>query len=260
MGNCSSFARCLCILPATHMGPSPPMLPPGRPPSTPALLPSPSSPPAPPAPPHLPPLPCSSNTTIDNIPYHIDILDGVRDGVRSVSQATLDASARARIYVLDSGIYAHSADFCGRVAPGFSAGCRDNGNDCPRGWWPQGIIPEGLATRRPSYCSIAYDHGTHVASTAAGTRFGIAPLAKIVAVQVLDCSGSGSTAQVVRGIEWAARDAAAHPDERAVITMSLNMFRAPPPQSMVDAVRLAYDNDVSASQWVALPRSQAIDT
>lgn len=36
-------------------------------------------------------------------------------------------------------------------------------------------------------------HGTHVASTAAGRTVGVAKEAKIVAVRVLDCSGSGTT-------------------------------------------------------------------
>ena len=36
-------------------------------------------------------------------------------------------------------------------------------------------------------------HGTHVASTAVGRTVGVAKEAKIVAVRVLDCSGSGTT-------------------------------------------------------------------
>ena len=63
-------------------------------------------------------------------------------------------------------------------------------------------------------------------------------------MQVLDCSGGGSIEQVVSGIEWATRDAALHPNKGAIITMSLNLFRAPPPQSLTVAVQRAYDNNV----------------
>lgn len=45
-------------------------------------------------------------------------------------------------------------------------------------------------------------HGTHVAGTVAGTSFGVAKNAKIVAVRVLDCAGSGSTSGVIAGIDW----------------------------------------------------------
>ncbi len=45
-------------------------------------------------------------------------------------------------------------------------------------------------------------HGTHVAGTIAGATYGVAKQAKIVAVRVLDDSGSGTTEQVVAGIDW----------------------------------------------------------
>ena len=45
-------------------------------------------------------------------------------------------------------------------------------------------------------------HGTHVAGTAAGSTYGVAPFASIVPVRVLDCYGSGSVSGVVAGINW----------------------------------------------------------
>ncbi len=45
-------------------------------------------------------------------------------------------------------------------------------------------------------------HGTHVATTIAGTTYGVAKKAKIVAVRVLDNNGSGTTAGVIAGIDW----------------------------------------------------------
>lgn len=45
-------------------------------------------------------------------------------------------------------------------------------------------------------------HGTHVAGTVGGATYGVAKGVRLVAVKVLNCSGSGSTTGVVSGIEW----------------------------------------------------------
>ncbi|MFF3327756.1 S8 family peptidase [Streptomyces sp. NPDC002889] len=45
-------------------------------------------------------------------------------------------------------------------------------------------------------------HGTHVATTIAGSTYGVAKKAKIVAVRVLDDDGSGTTAGVIAGVDW----------------------------------------------------------
>ncbi|MFF7951390.1 S8 family peptidase [Streptomyces griseorubiginosus] len=50
-------------------------------------------------------------------------------------------------------------------------------------------------------------HGTHVAATVAGARYGVAKRAEVVAVRVLDDTGSGTTAQVIAGIDWVTRNA-----------------------------------------------------
>ena len=42
-------------------------------------------------------------------------------------------------------------------------------------------------------------HGTHTASTAAGRRYGVAGKAEVVAVQVLDCTGESTEADVAAG-------------------------------------------------------------
>jgi subtilisin family serine protease len=46
-------------------------------------------------------------------------------------------------------------------------------------------------------------HGTHVAGTAAGAFSGIARNSRLYAIRVLDSEGSGSEADVMKGIEWA---------------------------------------------------------
>ena len=45
-------------------------------------------------------------------------------------------------------------------------------------------------------------HGSHVSGTIGGTTYGVAKNVKLVAVRVLNCSGSGSTAGVIAGIDW----------------------------------------------------------
>ncbi|WP_240670675.1 S8 family serine peptidase [Actinoplanes solisilvae] len=67
-----------------------------------------------------------------------------------------------------------------------------------------------------------HGHGTHVASTVAGsgagsngTRKGVAPGAQLVIGKVLDDSGSGSESMIISGMEWAARSGA------KIVSMSL---------------------------------------
>jgi subtilisin family serine protease len=81
-------------------------------------------------------------------------------------------------YVIDTGIRTTHRDFEGRAEVGFDA-MNDgrNGQDC-------------------------HGHGTHVAGTVGGATYGVAKQAKLYAVRVLDCRGSGSTASVVAGVDW----------------------------------------------------------
>ncbi|MFD3942583.1 S8 family serine peptidase [Streptomyces sp. NPDC058579] len=81
-------------------------------------------------------------------------------------------------YVIDTGVRTTHKDFEGRAASGFDA--VDNDDDASDG----------------------NGHGTHVAGTIAGASHGVAKKAKIVAVRVLDDNGSGTTEQVVAGIDW----------------------------------------------------------
>ena len=82
------------------------------------------------------------------------------------------------VYVIDTGVYASSTEFAGRVISGYTA------------------ISDGRGT------TDCHGHGSHVAGTAAGSTFGLANQATIVPVRVLDCAGSGSTSGVVAGINW----------------------------------------------------------
>jgi subtilisin family serine protease len=96
-------------------------------------------------------------------------------------------------YVIDTGVRITHSDFGGRASYGYDA--IDNDNTAQDG----------------------HGHGTHVAGTVAGGAYGVAKQAKVVGVRVLDNSGSGTTAQVVAGIDWVARNAV----KPAVANMSL---------------------------------------
>ncbi|MFF7138315.1 MULTISPECIES: S8 family peptidase [unclassified Streptomyces] len=93
------------------------------------------------------------------------------------------AGAGTTVYVIDTGIRISHKDFGGRAAYGwdFVGGDRTAGD--------------------------GNGHGTHVAATVAGTGYGVAKQARVVAVRVLDNAGSGTTAQVIAGIDWVTKNA-----------------------------------------------------
>ncbi|MFH8988772.1 S8 family peptidase [Streptomyces sp. NPDC017940] len=103
------------------------------------------------------------------------------------------AGEGATVYVIDTGVRKTHQDFGGRAVDGYDAIDNDN------------VAQDG------------HGHGTHVAGTVGGTAYGVAKKARIVGVRVLNNSGSGTTAQVVAGIDWVTRNAT----KPAVANMSL---------------------------------------
>jgi subtilisin family serine protease len=109
------------------------------------------------------------------------------------------------VYVIDTGIYTSHSAFTGRTRIGFDA-FGGNGLDCN-------------------------GHGTHVAGTAGGSTYGVAPAASLVSVRVLDCSGAGSLSGVIAGIDWVIND---HVSGPAVINLSLGSSKSASLESAVD--------------------------
>lgn len=107
----------------------------------------------------------------------------------------MNSGAGVDVYVVDTGVYSGHADLAGRVAAGFSS------------------INDSYGTED---CD---GHGTHVAGTIAGSQYGFATAARVIPVRVLNCAGSGSTATVVAGINWAINHHTA--GRPAVLNMSL---------------------------------------
>jgi subtilisin family serine protease len=86
-------------------------------------------------------------------------------------------------YVIDTGVLATHETFGGRVSGGYDFIDNDSDPTDENG------------------------HGTHVAGTIGGSEYGVAKGVKIVPVRVLDADGSGTTEQVVAGINWVAENA-----------------------------------------------------
>ncbi len=96
-------------------------------------------------------------------------------------------------YIIDTGIRFTHETFGGRASSGIDT--IDNDNDA-------------------SDCN---GHGTHVAGTVGGVEYGVAKGVQLVGVRVLNCAGSGTTDQVVAGIDWVTANAI----RPAVANMSL---------------------------------------
>ena len=128
--------------------------------------------------------------------------------------------AGTTLYNLDTGVMVDHDDFRGRAVGGWSAGCpTGTEKECRGAWAYRGIITAEVMGRTAGGCS---PHGTHTASTAAGSLYGVASAAKVVAVQVLSCEGSAADHMLIDGMTWAVNDAEAHQPRRpSVISMSL---------------------------------------
>ncbi|MFF3942691.1 S8 family peptidase [Streptomyces phaeofaciens] len=125
------------------------------------------------------------------------------------------SGAGVTAYILDTGIdYAHT-EFGGRARFGYDA------------------MPDA-ATRRGQDCN---GHGTHVAGTVAGSTYGVAGEANLVAVRVLDCDGKGTYAGLIAGMDWVARNA----QQPAVLNGSLG---GPKSEALNNAADALFDAGV----------------
>ncbi|KAK4497133.1 hypothetical protein PRZ48_011583 [Zasmidium cellare] len=115
-----------------------------------------------------------------------------------VNEYIYDSSAGegSYIYVIDTGIYTEHSEFGGRAT--FGQNFIDDEDTDGQG------------------------HGTHCAGTAAGTKYGVAKKANLIAVKVLGSDGSGSNSGVLKGIDWAVNHAKQNNHiDRTVLSMSL---------------------------------------
>jgi cerevisin len=90
-----------------------------------------------------------------------------------------DGGEGVDVYVIDTGTNIEHVDFEGRAHWGKTIPANDVDED-------------------------GNGHGTHCSGTIGGKKYGVAKKANIYAVKVLKSNGSGTMADVVKGVEWAA--------------------------------------------------------
>ncbi|MEV6588641.1 S8 family peptidase [Streptomyces acidicola] len=118
------------------------------------------------------------DATQSNAPWGLDRIDQTSLPLSGTYTYPDSAGSGVTAYVIDTGVRISHQQIAGRATNGYDAVDGDN------------VAQDGNG------------HGTHVATTIAGSTYGVAKAAKIVAVRVLDNAGSGTTAGVVAGIDW----------------------------------------------------------
>lgn len=92
-----------------------------------------------------------------------------------------EAGEEVTAYVIDTGVNINHVDFGGRAQWGITIPKNDKDID-------------------------GNGHGTHCAGSIAGSMHGVAKKATIKAVKVLNTNGSGTMADVLKGVEWTMKD------------------------------------------------------
>lgn len=116
-----------------------------------------------------------------NATWGLDRIDS-RSGRNGQYEYNFDGSG-VHAYIIDTGIRQGHSEFSGRIGNGYDSVSNDtNPEDCD-------------------------GHGTHVAGTVGGTVYGVAKDVTLHGVRVLNCSGSGTNAGVIAGVDWVAANA-----------------------------------------------------
>ncbi|CAE6444217.1 unnamed protein product [Rhizoctonia solani] len=111
------------------------------------------------------------------------------------------------IYGLDTGIYIEHECFEGRASWGWSA---------------YGIKVDD------------HGHGTHTAGTAIGKGYGVATKAHMVSVKVMNAAGTGSTSDIIKGIDYVCNRFAENKKASSITTMSIGGGASEPLDSAVE--------------------------
>ncbi|MFF2521126.1 S8 family peptidase [Streptomyces liangshanensis] len=119
-----------------------------------------------------------ATATQTNAPWGLDRIDQANLPLNGTYTYPDSAGANTTVYVLDTGVRITHQQIAGRASYGYD-------------------FVDNDATAQDGY-----GHGTHVATTVAGSTYGVAKKAKIVAVRVLGNDGSGTTAGVIAGVDW----------------------------------------------------------
>jgi hypothetical protein len=128
--------------------------------------------------------------------WNLDRIDSLygRDGFYSFSEYS---GLGTDIYILDTGVLGTHPAFGDRVLDGINVLTGSAGNtDC-------------------------HSHGTHIASTAAGTGYGVARSSNIIPVAFLRCDGGGTLADLAMAVSWTVESIITRPTQKAVINLSI---------------------------------------
>ena len=156
------------------------------------------------------------DATQTNATWGLDRIDQ-RDRPLSTTYSYDKTGAGVKAFIIDTGIRLTHSDLGGRATSGYDAIDGGSADDCN-------------------------GHGTHVAGTVGGTTYGVAKSVSLVAVRVLDCSGSGSTSGVIAGVNWVTNNRGTGP---AVANMSLG-------GGVSGALDTAVNNSINAGVTYAL--------
>ena len=143
-------------------------------------------------------------------PWNLDRLDQ-RALPLDGSYTYVSSGAGVNVYIMDTGIRTTHVEFGGRAFGAFTAISDGNGTtDCG-------------------------SHGTHVAGTVGGAKYGVAKSVTLYAVRVLDCTGVGTNSGIIAGIDWITQ----HRVLPAVANMSMSGAKS-------SSVNLAIENAIQS--------------
>src|SRR5262249_47963957 len=119
------------------------------------------------------------SVTQNNATWGLDRIDQ-RNLPLSTTYSYVPDGTGVPVYIIDTGIIFAHTEYAGRAFTG---------------------IDEVTAGGTAVDCN---GHGSHVSGTVGGTTYGVAKKVKLIAVRVLDCTGSGTVSGVIAGVDWVA--------------------------------------------------------
>jgi len=155
----------------------------------------------------------SPATSEDHAIWNLDRIDQ-RDLPLNKTYTYSASGKGVTAYVIDTGVWFRHPEFQGRARSGYDFVDDDrNAKDCN-------------------------GHGTHVAGTISGKKYGVAKNIEVVALRVLGCDGRGPFSQVIAGVDWVTR----HADYPAVANVSIG---GRPNQAVDDAITASIESGIT---------------